>query len=81
MVLLHRAHAALAYDAIQIVAEAMRRANSADAEKIREELMKADASFGVLTGALTFAKDQSAKRRVYIVQLGREGMTKLVAIH
>jgi ABC-type branched-subunit amino acid transport system substrate-binding protein len=70
------ASAALGFEAVQVAVEAIRRAKSTEPQKIREELTKPDATFNVLSGPLTFSKDQTAKRRVYIVEIGGDGPIK-----
>jgi branched-chain amino acid transport system substrate-binding protein len=60
--------AALAHDAVVVWTEAVRRANSLETDKIRQQLTKKDASFGVLTGQLSYAADQSPRRPLFIVR-------------
>jgi branched-chain amino acid transport system substrate-binding protein len=64
--------AALAHDAVNIWAEAARRANSTEPEKVREQLSKKDAEFEVLTGKLSFVEDHSPRRPVFVVRLTPE---------
>jgi branched-chain amino acid transport system substrate-binding protein len=67
------AQAALAYEAVQIWSEAARRANSTQSNKIREQLLRKDAPFEVLTGSLKFGPDQSAQRPIIVINLSADG--------
>jgi ABC-type branched-subunit amino acid transport system substrate-binding protein len=58
--------AVLAHDALSVWAEAARRANSLDAGPVREQLLKRDPPFDVLTGTLTFADDHTAVRPAFV---------------
>jgi branched-chain amino acid transport system substrate-binding protein len=69
--------AALAYDALSIWVESARRANSTQADKIREQLTKKDAVFDSLTGSVSFGPDQTARRPIFVVRCEPEG-TKLL---
>src|SRR5262245_38585746 len=69
--------AVLVHDAYQVLVQACKRASDATGPKVREEFKKKDASFDVLSGKLTFAPDQSARRPVYVVQLGKDGLKRL----
>jgi len=60
------AHAALTYDSLTIWLEAARRANSLEAAAIRNELLKRETPFEVLTGTLSFADDHTARRPIYV---------------
>jgi branched-chain amino acid transport system substrate-binding protein len=62
-------HAALAYDAIRVLFEAMRRAKTPTAPKIRAELANTTNGFDSLTGPLTFNTDHSARRPLFVVRL------------
>jgi branched-chain amino acid transport system substrate-binding protein len=63
-------HAALAYDGIRVLFEAMRRAKSFQPAKLLEELGKADATiFDTLSGPLAFNKTHAARRPLYVGQL------------
>ncbi len=62
------ASAALAHDAVVVWADAVRRANSLESDKVRHQLANKDASFAVLTGRLSFAADQSPRRPLFIVR-------------
>jgi branched-chain amino acid transport system substrate-binding protein len=68
---------ALAFDAFNIWAEAARRAHSTDADKLREQLTKSDASFAVVTGTLAFGPNQTPKRAVFIVRVEGGQTTKM----
>jgi branched-chain amino acid transport system substrate-binding protein len=62
--------AALAYDGVQILFQAMRRANSFQPGKLREELTKAEENpFEGLMGKLSFSRSHAARRPLYVVQL------------
>jgi branched-chain amino acid transport system substrate-binding protein len=64
-------HAAVAYDSIRLLAEAMRRTKTAQGTRWREELLRLD-DFESLTGPLKFDReDHNARRPVLIVR--REG--------
>jgi branched-chain amino acid transport system substrate-binding protein len=67
------AAAALAHDAYQVLLQACRRAGEPSGTKVRDELRKKDASFEVLTGALSYTTDQSARRPGYVVRLQKDG--------
>ena len=62
--------AALAHDAILVWAEAARRANSLQADKIREQFLKANATFPVLTGSLSFGPSQTPRRATLMIRIG-----------
>src|SRR5262245_13095172 len=64
-----RVAAGLAYDALTIVVEAARRAGGLDAKSVRDELLKRDPPFEVLTGTLTFADDHTARRPAFVAQV------------
>jgi len=67
------AAAVLAHDAYQVLLQACRKAGEPSAAKLREELRKKDASFEVLTGALSYTTDQTARRPGFVVRLRKEG--------
>jgi branched-chain amino acid transport system substrate-binding protein len=69
------AEAALSYDAAALLFEGIRRARSVQGSKVREELPKLK-DYDCLTGKLSFDKDQSARRPLFIVHLN--GGEKLV---
>jgi len=71
--------AALAHDAVGVWAEAARRSNSLQADKIREQLMKNDATFNVLTGQLSFAANHSPRRAIFLIKTEGNQMPKLLA--
>ena len=58
---------ALAYDDARILFEAMRQAKSADGAKVRDAL--AAVRFEGLTGPVSFAKDHTALRPLFVVRL------------
>jgi ABC-type branched-subunit amino acid transport system substrate-binding protein len=58
--------AVLTYDALTIWVEAARRANGLDKDALRSELLKHDSPFESLTGPLSFAQDQSARRPIFV---------------
>ena len=60
------AAAALAYDATQVLFEAIRRAKATHSEKVRDELANLQDLEGV-TGVITFDKSQAASRPVFVV--------------
>jgi branched-chain amino acid transport system substrate-binding protein len=62
------ANAALAYDGARLLFEALRKAKTTGASKLREELPNLE-DFESLTGPLSFGKDHHARRAVFIVQL------------
>jgi branched-chain amino acid transport system substrate-binding protein len=62
--------AALAHDGVAVWTEAVRRANSLETDKIRQQLTKKDSTFAVLTGQLSYAADQSPRRPLFIVRFG-----------
>jgi branched-chain amino acid transport system substrate-binding protein len=71
-------HAALAYDAAQVLFEALRRALAGDKVlkpgAVRDQLANAkDVPFTSLTGPLTFDKDHAARRPLFIVQVENGG--------
>jgi branched-chain amino acid transport system substrate-binding protein len=72
-------HAALAYDALRIFLEAMRAAKSTQGAKILDALMPAeDKHFESLTGPITFDRDRSARRTLFVlrVQPGQSSIVK-----
>lgn len=60
--------AALAYDSVNVWSEAARRANSLQAEKMREQFSQKGAEFNVLTGKLTF-DIHGPKRPLFLVDV------------
>jgi branched-chain amino acid transport system substrate-binding protein len=70
-------YAADAYDGARLLFEAMRRAKSVEAERLRPALADGG-SFDSVTGPLTIDReDHGARRPVFVVQQ-REGLAKLV---
>jgi branched-chain amino acid transport system substrate-binding protein len=67
------AAAVLAHDAYQVLLQACRKAGEPSAAKVRDELRKKDASFEVLTGALSYTTDQTTRRPGFVVRLRKEG--------
>jgi branched-chain amino acid transport system substrate-binding protein len=63
-------HAALAYESVHLLAEAMRRLPTPTGPKLREELVLTD-KFESLTGPLTIRTDHYARRAVYVVRLDK----------
>jgi ABC-type branched-subunit amino acid transport system substrate-binding protein len=72
--------AALAYDAFHVWAEAVRRANSLDAGPLREHLLNRNNPFDTVTGPITFADDQTARRKVFVGRLLDGKLTNLTSI-
>jgi branched-chain amino acid transport system substrate-binding protein len=68
-------HAALAYDDARVLFEAMRRAKSTSTVLVRKELLGLE-GFESLTGPLSFAKEHSARRPVFVLRL-EEGRPRL----
>lgn len=68
--------AVLTYDAISIWVEAARRANGLDNDALRSELLKPDAPFESLTGPLSFAPDQSARRPIFVGRISNGQLTE-----
>ncbi len=60
-------HAALAYDGIRIMMEAMKRAQTPPGERFLEEIGKTKDFMG-LTGPLTFGTDRQLRRPIFIVR-------------
>jgi hypothetical protein len=56
-----------------VLLQACRKAGEPTAAKLRDELRKKDASFEVLTGALSYTTDQTARRTGFVVRLRKEG--------
>lgn len=56
----------LAHDALSIWLEAVRRAKSLDADKIRDQLLRRDEPFVSLTGPLSFSDDHTARRSAFV---------------
>jgi ABC-type branched-subunit amino acid transport system substrate-binding protein len=67
---------ALAYDAFQVYVQLVRKAESIQSKKLREELIKKEATWNVLTGKIQFNNDGTCKRANYIVRL-EKGLWKL----
>jgi branched-chain amino acid transport system substrate-binding protein len=70
------ARAALAYDGLRLLADAVRRARTIAPETIQKELLATE-DFTSLTGPLSFNKDHCARRPVFVVRY-EEGRPKLV---
>jgi ABC-type branched-subunit amino acid transport system substrate-binding protein len=70
----------MAYDAISVWVEAARRAKSLDVGTMRTELRNRAKPFDVLTGTLTFADDQSARRPVFVGRI-TNGMIERKSVH
>jgi branched-chain amino acid transport system substrate-binding protein len=70
--------AALSYDGLRVLVEAIRRADSVKSAKILEALSEGSRSFDCLTGSLTFEKDHTARRPLFIVSIkdGRPAIVK-----
>jgi len=62
------AHAALAYDALKFLAEAMRKAGTTDGPKVREALA-ATKNFVGVTGIISMDKDRNAVKPAVIMKL------------
>lgn len=69
--------AVLAHDALSIWVEAARRANSLDANPIREQLLKHEQPFDILTGTLTFADDHTAQRPAFVGRISGGRLAEL----
>jgi branched-chain amino acid transport system substrate-binding protein len=61
-------HAALAYDSIHILADAVKRAGSTDKNKVRD-VLAATKDYKGLTGSITFTPDRDAIKSYKIVQV------------
>jgi len=61
-------HAALAYDSIHLLADAIQRAGSVDKNKVRDALA-ATKGYKALTGSITFTPDRDAIKTYKIVQV------------
>jgi branched-chain amino acid transport system substrate-binding protein len=61
-------NAALAYDGVRLLAEAIRSAGTMNSVKVGEALAKIDA-FESVSGALSFGKDHHAMRPLFVVQI------------
>src|SRR5262249_51762187 len=61
-------HAALAYDGARLLFDALRRAQTWNGARLRDELAKTD-NFESLTGPLSFASNQIVRRTVLLVRL------------
>ena len=61
-------HAALAYDSIYILADAIKRAGSVDQNAVRDALA-ATKDFKGLTGSITFTPERDAIKSYKIVQV------------
>jgi branched-chain amino acid transport system substrate-binding protein len=72
-------HAALAYDNLRLVVEALQKGQSSAPDKLREELLKIK-DFAGLTGPLSFAPDQHLSRPAFIAELRSEGMAVVKTI-
>jgi branched-chain amino acid transport system substrate-binding protein len=70
-------HAADAYDGARLLFEAMRRAKSSEAERVRPALAD-PVTFDSLTGPLTIDKEDHGARRPVFVVRQQEGQAKLV---
>ena len=62
--------AALAYDSVRLVAEAMRRAQATTGAKLRDELARMD-NWDSVTGPLQIGLDHYARRAVFVVRLDK----------
>ena len=62
------AHAALAYDAMNVVADAIRRAGTTDAAKLRDALAQTK-DFGGVTGMISMNKDRDAVKPAVVLKL------------
>jgi len=62
-------HAALAYDSLRLLAEAVRQAKGTRPANVRTELAEPNFTLESLTGPLTFAPDHSARRPAFIGQV------------
>jgi branched-chain amino acid transport system substrate-binding protein len=69
-------HAALAYDGIRILVDALRRAQAVAADGLVKELRQTK-DFPGLTGKLTFAADQHLERPIFIGQLAGAGFVPI----
>ena len=69
--------AAQGYDGARLLLDALRRANTTAAPRAREELA-ATKGFETVTGPLSFRKDRSAKRRLFLVEV-KDGRATLLA--
>jgi branched-chain amino acid transport system substrate-binding protein len=69
--------AAQGYDGARLLLDALRRAGGTAAPRVREELA-ATKGFETVTGPLSFRKDRSAKRRLFLVEV-KDGRATLLA--
>lgn len=70
-------HAALAHDALNVYAEAARRAKVFRTDKVREELVKL-ADIDIVTGKFSFNSDQTARRPAFVLRVA-DGQTARLA--
>jgi branched-chain amino acid transport system substrate-binding protein len=68
-------NAALAYDGVRLLGEAIRKAGTTNAAKLREVLPQLE-GFESVTGSLSFGKDRHACRPLFVVQI-ETGQAKL----
>lgn len=71
------AMAALGYDAARILADAIQRAKSTDAEKIRDALEQTK-DFSGVTGRITIDENHNARKPLLVLQI-KGGKTKVIA--
>jgi branched-chain amino acid transport system substrate-binding protein len=70
-------HAALAYDNVRLMVEALKAGQSAAPEKIREELLKIK-DFPGLTGPLSFTREQHLQRPAFVARVLGPGRIPVV---
>ena len=63
------AFAALGYDSVNLLADALKRANSLDKTKVRDTLAETKNFIGV-TGKFSFDENRNAKKPVYMLKIG-----------
>jgi branched-chain amino acid transport system substrate-binding protein len=63
-------NALLSYDGVRVIFQALRRANSTNAARVRDEVGKSSsADFESLTGPLAFDKNHAARRPLFVVRM------------
>jgi branched-chain amino acid transport system substrate-binding protein len=70
--------AALSHDALNVLHQVFKKADTGKPLKLRETILAGDAAWDVLTGSLTFGADQQARRPLFLLQTDRQGQTRLI---
>jgi branched-chain amino acid transport system substrate-binding protein len=71
--------AALGYDTLRLVVDAIKRARTLDSEKIKEELAKT-ANFPGVTGDITIDENRNAKKPIVILKIEGQKPTYFTTI-